>query len=75
MAVCAGRVAYGRGSSGLGFDFLIRVCESAVQAEAPSDTNGGECVIEPAANGTVAEASGHFPGPYHSGSADVPPTM
>jgi hypothetical protein len=40
--------------------------------EAPSDNNGGECVIEPATNGTVAEGCGHLPGPSQAGNAETP---
>jgi hypothetical protein len=40
--------------------------------KAPSHRNGRECVIEPAANNTVAEASGHLPSPSsHAGKADA----
>jgi hypothetical protein len=42
--------------------------------EAPSDNNGGECAIEPAANDTVAEALGNLPGPSsHTRNAETPP--
>jgi hypothetical protein len=41
--------------------------------EAPSDSNGGEYVIEPTANGTVAEGSDHLPGPSsQAGNAETP---
>jgi hypothetical protein len=40
--------------------------------EAPSDNNGGEYVIEPPTNGTVAEGSGHLPGPSQAGNAELP---
>jgi hypothetical protein len=41
--------------------------------EAPSHSNGGECVIEQAANGTVGAATGHLPGPSaHAGNAELP---
>jgi hypothetical protein len=40
--------------------------------ETPSHRNDGECVIEPAANGTVAEASGHVSGlSSHAGKAEA----
>jgi hypothetical protein len=40
--------------------------------EAPSQSNGGEYVIEPAANDTVAEGSGRMPGPSQAGNAELP---
>jgi hypothetical protein len=42
--------------------------------EALYHSNGGECVIEPAANGTVGAATGHLLGPSsHAGNVEAPP--